>query len=82
MASPVKARLPFVWGEGVRSLRKIRGLNQTQLAEQVGTTQTKVSDIELDRGYVPDALRVRIAQVLGVDPYELFTYRDENGDVA
>ena len=70
-----------VWGEGVRALRGLYRLSQVQLAEQAGTTQVTISDLENGkRRHISDALRVRIARVLNVDPHVLFPYREGNGN--
>lgn len=72
-----------VWGDGVRTLRGIRGLTQAELATQALTNQVTISDIENGhRRNIRDALRVRIAHALEVDPYELFPYVDDAGAVV
>jgi len=69
-----------VWGEGVRALRGLYRLSQVQLAEQAGTTQVTISELENGKRNISDALRVRIARVLHVDPHALFPYREGNGN--
>lgn len=61
----------MVLGRVICSLREERGLNQTQLAEALGLTQSGLSRIE--RGAtVPDAYVLRrLAEALGLDPREL-----------
>ena len=69
-----------VWGEGVRALRSINHLTQMDLAALAGTTQTTISRIEKGSHQISDALRVRIARALKVDPHDLFPYREHNGN--
>lgn len=69
---------PPTWGEGVRILRGVRGLSQVQLAEKASVPQASISRIENGARGVSDAVRVRIAEALGVDPHELFPYRLED----
>lgn len=67
-----------VWGEGVRVLRGINGLSQTQLAEQAGTTQATISRLEVGTTHeISDSLRIRIARALHTDPHALFPYRED-----
>lgn len=65
---------PPTWGEGVRTLRGIKGLTQVQLAEQAGTSQAHISRIENGSREVGDRYRVSIAAALDVDPQTLFPY--------
>lgn len=66
------------WGQGVRFLRSLHNLTQEQLAQEAGTTQVTISDIENGkRRAISDSLRVRIARALHADPYDLFPYVDE-----
>lgn len=65
------------WGEGVRWLRTLRDMTQVQLAEAAGVSQAHISAIEADASpRVSDAVRVRIARALEVDPHDLFPYRE------
>lgn len=76
-STPVTEVRPLhVWGDGVRSIRQVLGLTQTELAIKARTTQARVSEIENGRRNIADDLRVRIAQALDVDPYALFPYPD------
>lgn len=71
-----------MWGAGVRLLREMAGLTQTELAERAGLAQTQISAVERGARRVSDNVRVRIARALDADPYQLFPYLDEHGDVA
>ena len=66
-----------VWGEGVKVLRGIYGYTQEQLAEQAGTTQVTISELERGKRSISDSLRLRIARVLHVDAHRLFPYRED-----
>lgn len=69
-----------MWGEGVRALRSINRWTQERLAAEAATTQATISRIERGSHEISDALRIRIARALRVDPHALFPYRDENGN--
>lgn len=73
MASPESVSRP-VWGDGVRFLRGVRDLTQVELALRAETTQVTISRIENGSRQIGDALRVRIARALDVEPHELFPY--------
>ena len=66
-----------VWGAGVRTLRGIHALTQSQLAAAAGTSQSRISEIENGSRAVADSLRVRIARALKVEPHELFPYIED-----
>jgi len=69
------------WGSGMRVLRSIRGLTQTELATAASVSQPTISRLENGSREASDGARVRIARALGVDPHELFPYVDA-ADVA
>lgn len=71
-----EAKPVYTWGSGVRALRGLKQITQTRLAALTDTTQSRISDIENGSRNVPDALRLRIARTLEVDPYELFPYEE------
>ena len=67
----------------LRLARKIAGLTQHDLAEQVGVTDSFISLIEnghRDIHTVGYETVVRIARVLGVEPEELFPVPDVRPD--
>ncbi len=72
---------PPAWGSGMRVLRAIRGLTQTELAAAASVSQPTISRLENGSREASDAARVRIAKALGVVPHELFPYEDAE-DVA
>lgn len=67
----------FTWGSGIKALRGLQGVTQVQLAEMAGTTQVTISRIETGSRQVSDALRVRIARALNVNPHDLFPYTED-----
>lgn len=69
--------ITFTWGPGIRALRGLQGVTQVQLAEMAETTQVTISRIETGSRQVSDALRVRIARALNVNPYDLFPYIED-----
>lgn len=76
--TPRTATPVATWGLGVKLLREIHSLTQEQLAQRAGTKQATISRIETGSRQVSDALRVRIARALNVNPYDLFPYEDDS----
>lgn len=65
------------WGEGVRQLRELHNISQVQLAKKVGCSQAAISRLEKGVSrHLSDAVRLRIAKALHVDPHRLFPYED------
>ena len=56
----------------MKSARVLAGLTQLQLAEQVGSKEIEISRFETGRSRPDEALKHRIAVVLGKPSYELF----------
>lgn len=55
--------------------REDAGFTQVTFAKELGVSQQAVS--EWERGKYPrDAMKVRVAKLLGSDPYELFPLHD------
>ncbi len=52
-------------GKNLAMIRKKRGLSQAQLAQQIGITQTLVSDYETGRLHLNDEMIIRFAISLG-----------------
>lgn len=50
-------------GEQIRALRKERGLTQSQLAQEIGTSQTTISECEND-GFVAQKTKKKVLQWL------------------
>jgi HTH-type transcriptional regulator/antitoxin HipB len=51
----------------LRSLRKVRGLNQTDLALKLGVTQSRIAAIERNPAAVSAGQLLELLKVLGVD---------------
>lgn len=61
------------WGRRIRRIRRERELTVTQVALDVGITRRYLHTIE--GGQPPsEDVRLRIAEVLGVEPGEIFNY--------
>jgi transcriptional regulator with XRE-family HTH domain len=74
MTEAVAAELATLWGRRIRRTRRASELTATEVAKRAGISRTYLHDIEAGRYRPSDALRVRIARVLGVEPSDLFTY--------
>lgn len=58
-------------GQRIAKFRKLNGLTQTQLADQIGLTQVLVSDYERDKIRPHPEMIVRFALALGVSADQL-----------
>jgi Predicted transcriptional regulators len=63
-----------LFGLQIKELRKIRGLSQEQLGEQIGIDQKHMSKIELGKSYPSLDRLIRIAEVLQVPLPTLFDF--------
>ena len=61
-----------VIGKKIRQLRMLSGLNQTELAAQLGLHQAALSRIEKGKQRLTPSQLQEIADVLGVDMNQLF----------
>ncbi|MDR9748812.1 helix-turn-helix transcriptional regulator [Paenibacillus taichungensis] len=52
-------------GSGVRGIRVMAGLTQSQFAEALNVSQSCVSDVENGRRNVSRDMRIKLAQVFG-----------------
>ena len=59
-------------GTRVKMLRITKGISQTELAKQIGVTQTHLSNIENGKNYPNSETIEKIAKGLGVEVFELF----------
>ena len=55
------------YSKNLRHIRKLHGLNQSELAEAVGTTQRHISEIENGKAKVSWTLMLALSAVLVVD---------------
>ncbi len=51
----------------LRSMRKVRGLNQTDLARRLGVTQSRIAAIERNPAAVSTGQLLELLKVLGVE---------------
>jgi transcriptional regulator with XRE-family HTH domain len=75
LAMPAKKEPHTAFGKRLFTLRKTRGLTQSQLAEALGTTQRVISYYETDAELPPSAVIVPLARVLAVSTDELLGLR-------
>jgi transcriptional regulator with XRE-family HTH domain len=69
-------------GTRLARLRKAAGLTQVQLAEKLGTTQTLISEYELDNRRIHAARLSQIAQLLHVSVDELLGHKPSKANGA
>lgn len=71
-------RLCNLMNTRIAEARKMAGLTQAEFAEQVGVTQSAVSEWERGLSSPRDLLKTRIARVLGItNPIDLFPFPAE-----
>jgi transcriptional regulator with XRE-family HTH domain len=75
LAMPAKKEPHTAFGKRLFSLRKARGLTQTQLAEALGTTQRVISYYETEAELPPSTAIIPLARILGVSTDELLGLR-------
>ncbi|MEQ1844003.1 MAG: helix-turn-helix transcriptional regulator [Nitrospira sp.] len=61
-------------GKRIKIVRQRNGLTQDQLAEQVGLSPKYISGIERGVENPTMDILIRLAKVLGVEPYDLFLF--------
>ena len=73
----VDVRLEFTMkriGINIKRLRKVRGWSQTDLANQIDTSQSVIHDIESNHGYNPTILTlVKIASSFNITVAQLLS---------
>lgn len=69
--------LEQIWGQRVKHWRTGMRWSQRQLAEKVGTTQQTIWKIEHGLIAPRDAMKIRLAEVLGLRVRQLFPWADE-----
>lgn len=60
------------WGRNIKGARTARSLTQQQLADKVGVRQPTVARWEDGSVTIPDAMRIAVADELGIEPALLF----------
>jgi transcriptional regulator with XRE-family HTH domain len=69
-----QTEMQAAWGTRIRRLRQSRELTVTFVAEQVGITRRYLYALEHGQ-YAPSvSVQMRIADALGVEPGEIFSY--------
>ena len=61
-------------GKRIKIVRQLSGLTQDQLAEQVGLSPKYISGIERGVENPTMDILIRLAKMLGVEPYDLFLF--------
>jgi transcriptional regulator with XRE-family HTH domain len=61
-------------GKRIKIVRQRNGLTQDQLAEQVGLSPKYISGIERGVENPTMDILLRVAKILGVEPYDLFLF--------
>jgi transcriptional regulator with XRE-family HTH domain len=64
------------WGQRVRRTRREQDQTATDFARKVGISRTHLHRIEGGFQVPSDGVRIRIAQALGIEANELFSYKD------
>ena len=68
--------LRAVFAENIKKFRNKRGWNQLLLAEKLGISSNFLSEIETGKGWVSPLTLVKLANVLEIDVFELFTTKN------
>ena len=61
----------------IRELRKVRGMNQQELADAVGTTRQTITSIETGKYIASLPLAWRIARVFELKIEDVFMFEEE-----
>lgn len=67
-------------GTNVRRLRKARGLSQEALAGEAGIAMRHLGRIERGEGNPTVSVLARLAEVLGVQPTDLYAHEASKGE--
>jgi transcriptional regulator with XRE-family HTH domain len=73
-------RLRAILSSNMRKQRKNLRISQEKLAEMAGVSTQTINDIECCRSWVSDRTIVNLAEVLGVDVFQLFMPEDISGE--
>ena len=61
-------------GNKIRKYRKLKGLSQEQLAEEIGIATNTLSSIERGNAFMTAKTLEKIIKIFGVTPQEMFTF--------
>jgi transcriptional regulator with XRE-family HTH domain len=75
-------RLRTILSSNMRKQRKSLCISQEKLAEMAGVSTQTINDIECCRSWVSDKTIAKLAEVLGVDVFQLFVPEDVSGENA
>jgi transcriptional regulator with XRE-family HTH domain len=75
-------RLRTLLSANIKARRKALGISQEKLAELVNVSTKTITDIECCRSWVGDRTMARLAEALGVEPFQLFVPHDSREDSA
>ena len=67
-------------GNRIKELRKIRGLSQEVLAEQIGIATNTLSSIETGNAFMTSQTLEKILEILNITPKELFTFPENTSN--
>lgn len=65
-------RLRTLLSANIKARRKALGISQEKLAELVNVSTKTITDIECCRSWVGDRTMSKLAEALGVEPFQLF----------
>jgi len=68
----VEAELRAILSANLKRYRNYREFTQEEMAEKLGISIPFLSDVENGRKWVSPATLVKLADVLGIEPHELF----------
>lgn len=66
--------LQVEWGQRLREVREQHGLTGSELAKAAGVTRQHIQRIEVGITSTSDAVRIKIAAVLGVQVTDIWSY--------
>ena len=69
----MKAKLRHILATNIRNYRQLLGFSQAKLAEYANISPGYLAMIELEKSFPSDEVLERIANVLEIDPTELFS---------
>lgn len=67
-------------GNRIKELRKIKGLSQEVLAEQIGIATNTLSSIETGNAFMTAQTLEKILEILNITPKELFTFPESTSN--
>lgn len=65
-------------GENIRAYRKLKGLTQEELAEEINFNTKSISLLENGHNYIALNKLPKLCSCLGIEPYQLFIFDKRN----